>query len=227
MAEAKRVPVGFAGGGSGRTLVSMNKRREVGFGSWYMQDDLDKGAYITEAETLALLKYAQEAKADIVEIGTFLGGTTANLARHLPLDPNIALWTIDLFNYYSQGIDPVPIYNNLAEIERAFVLIGNSNHIGRYWGRGIGLLFIDGGHDYTTVSTDFNVWSQWVIPGGIIAMHDAKVIEEIESLRGMKIGGDPGGVVIFANEVKEAGEWKVIEAVDSTLFFVRSNPRGT
>lgn len=191
-----------------------------------MRDDLDRRAYITEAETEALLRYAQEAKADIVEIGTFFGGTAVNLARRLPPDPNIALWTIDLFNYYSQGIDPVSIYNDLVEIERAFVLIGNSNHIGRYWGRDIGLLFIDGGHDYATVSNDFNTWSQWVIPGGIIAMHDAKAIKVMPSLLGMKIGGDPGGVVTFATEVREAGVWKVIEEVDSTLFFVRSNTGG-
>lgn len=191
-----------------------------------MQDDLDKRAYITEVETLALLRYAQEVKADIVEIGTFLGGTTVNLSRYLPPDPDIALWTIDLFNCHSQGIDPVPIYNDLMEIERAFVLIGNSNHVGRYWGRDIGLLFIDGGHDYTTVSNDFNIWSQWVIPEGIIAMHDAKAIAEIMSLCNMNIGGDPGGVVVFADEVIAAGEWKVTEEADSTLFFVRSNADG-
>lgn len=190
-----------------------------------MQDNLDKRAYITEAETIALLRYVREAKADIVEIGTFFGGTTRNLARHLPPDPNIALWTMDLFNYYSR-IDPVPIYDDLAELERAFVLVGNSNHIGRYWRRDIGLLFIDGGHDYTTVSNDFNIWSQWVIPRGIVAMHDAKAIAEIMSLRNMEIGGDPGGVVIFADEVKEAGEWEVIEEVDSTLFFARSDTDG-
>lgn len=149
-----------------------------------------------------------------------------NLARHLPSDPNVALWTMDLFDYFSHGIDPVSIYKELAELERVFVLVGNSNHIGRYWGRGIGLLFIDGGHDYTTVSNDFNTWSQWVIPGGVIAMHDAKAVMEMPSLRNMKIGGDPGGVVVFADEVREAGEWKVIEEVDSTLFFARSNTDG-
>jgi len=186
--------------------------------------ELAKRAYITEAETLALLRYVQEAKADIVEIGTFRGGTAVNLARHLPPDPNIALWTMDLFS--PQGPDPVPIYNELAKVERAFVLVGNSNHIGRYWGRDIGLLFIDGGHDYTTVSNDFNIWSQWVIPDGIIVMHDAKAIETMMSLCGLEIGGDPGGVVIFADEVRAAGEWKVIEEVDSTLFFIRSNTDG-
>lgn len=213
----------FAGGesGSGRTLASKHK-----FEGWYMQDDLDKRAYITEAETLALLRYVQASKADAVEIGTFFGGTTVNIARHLPPDPNIALWTIDVFDGYSNGIDPVSIYRELAEFERVFILVGDSNCIGRYWGRGIGVLFIDGGHDYNTVKNDFDLWSQYVIPGGIIAMHDAKAIGELMSLRLMKIGGDPGGVVVFANEVIEAGEWKIVEAVDSTLFFIRSNECG-
>jgi len=191
-----------------------------------MRDNLDRRAYITEAETLALLRYVQASKADVVEIGTFFGGTAVNIARHLPLDLDVALWTIDIFEGYSCGIDPVSIYRELAEFERVFVLIGNSNRIGRYWSRGIGVLFIDGGHDYNTVSTDFNLWSQYVIPGGVIAMHDAKAIEELMSLLMMKIGGDPGGVVVFANEIVEAGKWKIVEEVDSTLFFIRSNVDG-
>jgi len=185
---------------------------------------LDKRAYITEAETLALLRYVQKAKADIVEIGTFGGGTTVNIARHLPPDPSVALWTIDIFER-SPG-SPVPIYRELAEFERAFMLVGNSNHIGKYWGRGVGILFIDGGHDYGTVCNDFNFWSQWVIPGGIIAMHDAKAVGELVSLGSMKIGGYFSDVITFANEVIEAGEWKVVEEVDTTLFFVRSNLAG-
>jgi len=187
---------------------------------------LDKRAYITEAETLALLRYVQKAKADVVELGTFFGGTTVNIARHLPADPNIALWTVDVFSGYSNGISPVSIYSQLVEFDRAFVLIGNSNHIGRYWSHDIGVLFIDGGHDYDTVSNDFNIWSQWVIPGGIIAMHDAKAVEELVSLGSMKIGGYFSDVITFANEVIEAGEWKVVEEVDTTLFFVRSNLAG-
>lgn len=187
-----------------------------------MQDNLDKRAYITEAETLALLRYVQESKADVVEIGTFFGGTTVNIANNLPPDLNIALWTIDIFEGYSQGVNPVTIYSELAACARAFVLLGNSNHVGKYWGRDIGVLFIDGGHDYNTVRNDFNTWSPWVIPFGIIAMHDAKAIGELMSLRRMKIGGDPGGVVVFANELIADEEWRVIEEVDSTLFFVRS-----
>jgi len=184
--------------------------------------ELDKRAYITEAETLALIRYVQVSEADVVEIGTFHGGTTVNIAEHLR--PSVALWTIDLFEgYFVPNVNPVPIYREVAAYERIFVLIGNSNHIGRYWRNDIGVLFIDGCHKYDIVSTDFNLWSQWVIPGGVIAMHDAKAGGGLMSLCQGMVGESACGVAVLAKEVQAEGKWKVVEEVDSMLFFVRSD----
>jgi predicted O-methyltransferase YrrM len=39
-------------------------------------------------------------------------------------------------------------------------------------GETVDFLFIDGGHDYETVASDFEMYSPLVRPGGIIALHD-------------------------------------------------------
>ena len=40
------------------------------------------------------------------------------------------------------------------------------------WNLPIGLLFVDGLHDYLSVSRDFDHFAPWVVPGGLVAFHD-------------------------------------------------------
>lgn len=40
-------------------------------------------------------------------------------------------------------------------------------------------LFIDGGHDYKTVKSDYDNYSKFVKPGGIIVLHDIMGLEEV------------------------------------------------
>ena len=42
----------------------------------------------------------------------------------------------------------------------------------RFWQRSIGLLFIDGLHDYPSVAADFYHFEPHVLPGGYVAFHD-------------------------------------------------------
>jgi len=37
----------------------------------------------------------------------------------------------------------------------------------------IGMIFIDGSHEYELVKADMEAWRPKVVPGGIIALHDA------------------------------------------------------
>lgn len=39
-------------------------------------------------------------------------------------------------------------------------------------------LFIDGDHDYENVLLDYEDWTPWLIPGGLLAMHDARMYRD-------------------------------------------------
>ena len=52
-------------------------------------------------------------------------------------------------------------------------LIATSQSAARvYDKRPIGVLFIDGAHDYASVRNDFLSWWPYLMPGGVIALHD-------------------------------------------------------
>ena len=53
-------------------------------------------------------------------------------------------------------------------------LIGFSNEVANTWSGPIHLLFIDGSHQYEDVLADFNNFYPYVVPGGIIALHDVE-----------------------------------------------------
>jgi predicted O-methyltransferase YrrM len=60
-----------------------------------------------------------------------------------------------------------------ADLEAAVVaLVGESATVGRYWGRPLALLFIDGGHGAEPAHRDYETWVPWVEQGGLLAIHD-------------------------------------------------------
>lgn len=78
---------------------------------------------------------------------------------------------------------------------------GRSEVVGRFWKSPICFLFIDGGHDGTSVERDFSWWYHSLVPGGYLLFHDTpipeighvadmalssgvfKLVEQVESLR--------------------------------------------
>ena len=63
--------------------------------------------------------------------------------------------------------------HNVKHIE---IIKGDFNEIAKAWSRGIDILFIDGSHDYESVKQDFETWSKFVRPQGVILMHDTEII---------------------------------------------------
>ena len=47
-----------------------------------------------------------------------------------------------------------------------------SFEVARSWTEPLDLLFIDANHEYESVRRDFTLWSPFVKPGGIVALHD-------------------------------------------------------
>jgi hypothetical protein len=42
----------------------------------------------------------------------------------------------------------------------------------RDWATTLGMVFIDGGHSYDTVLTDYQCWCSYLLPEGFLAFHD-------------------------------------------------------
>jgi hypothetical protein len=62
------------------------------------------------------------------------------------------------------------------KIKHVEIIKGDFNEIAKAWSRGIDILFIDGSHDYESVKQDFETWSKFVSPNGIILLHDTEII---------------------------------------------------
>ena len=52
------------------------------------------------------------------------------------------------------------------------VIVGDSPTVARDWGTTVGLLFIDGGHALDVAMADYDSWARFVLPGGLLAIHD-------------------------------------------------------
>jgi predicted O-methyltransferase YrrM len=75
------------------------------------------------------------------------------------------------------------------------------------WDRPIGLLFIDGLHDYVNVSRDFAHFSQWIASRGYVAFHDYADYYP--------------GVRAFVDELLVGGEYEMVRLVRSMALIRR------
>jgi len=151
-------------------------------------------------EPEALAKYASISKHDIVEIGTCFGGTTQILAENAL--PGIIVWSVD---NYCIGTNPAIIYNDsLKKLGNSFLIVGDSQEVGKHWKKEIGFLFIDGSHEYFSAKTDLVLWSKFLVKSGIVAIHDFEAYKP--------------GVDMLVNEIENSSEWEIIERVSSTIF---------
>lgn len=177
---------------------------------------------VTSDEATVLVQYAKASTSDIVEIGTWLGGTTEILAE---ANPNVCVWTIDCYAPHKEyggthPNNPVEMYRDRFNMSsRVFPVIGQSQEIGRWWSKPIGFLFIDGLHTYSGVAGDFQVWTPWVVKDGVVAIHDAVNVKSLgkKAMNGNPLYGCPD-VIRFVEELKQQADWQIIETVDSIVF---------
>lgn len=73
---------------------------------------------------------------------------------------------IDTLKHFRKTIDDF----DLDDI--VIPMIGRSATIGRVWATPLSLIFIDGGHAYETVLSDYETWAEKVMPGGYLLFHD-------------------------------------------------------
>lgn len=154
-----------------------------------------------EGRMLAELAEMVDPPNVIVEIGSYTGKSTCFLAEAATeLVYAIDLWDLHLSGEKKKGrrnkhkydikfnsvqawttfMQRTATFNNVIPVKAPSLSIAN------VWARPIGLLFIDGAHDYWSVSSDYLGFESFIRRGGWLAMHDAtpgskvdKVIEDV------------------------------------------------
>jgi len=172
-------------------------------------------------EAQALMNLASQSYDDILEIGAYMGKSTAYLS--IGAGDKI-IYTIDLWNFRESGYEnqikkggkadlrkwhTLETYQqflkNMESIEADNVIPikGISQEIAKVWNIPLGMLFIDAAHDYNSVLLDYQGFSKHLPPGGILAIHDYV-------LKGVR--------QMIDEVVIPSGLWHNIEIINDNLF---------
>jgi predicted O-methyltransferase YrrM len=73
---------------------------------------------------------------------------------------------INTFNYFLKTIQISGLFKTVVPI------VSHSDIVARLWTTPLSLVFIDGGHSYETVQTDYECWAKHLTPGGYLLIHD-------------------------------------------------------
>jgi hypothetical protein len=174
----------------------------------------------TRAEDEALREWAN-GRSRLVEIGVAEGASAVTLRQ--VMSPQGSLWLIDPFH-----LSRVQHLNVLKRVaHRAVNEVNNGRVVWIYkfsfeairdWVDPIDFLFIDGDHSETGVQRDWDDWHQYIIPGGLVAFHDAAIFQ----------GGWPQqnwGPVRLVDRLfrsRTFSGWRIVHEVDSLVLVQRS-----
>ncbi len=148
----------------------------------------DEGLALHDAAALV-----PEGGSPMLEIGSYCGKSAVYLGaaaqargtvlfaldHHRGSEENQAGWEWhepDLVDPEVGLIDTLPRFRRTvhdAGLEGSVIaLVGDSPTVGRVWNIPLSFLFIDGGHGTEPAHRDFELWTPWVEPGGLLAIHD-------------------------------------------------------
>lgn len=129
----------------------------------------------------AARKVSQELS--IVEIGSWKGKSTICLAKGAAAGSGAHVFAVDPHTGSKEhqktntNIDTFPEFlENIQNAQVAHLVTpirNTSKEVARNFSEKIGLLFIDGAHDYHSVKQDFHLWFSRVADQGVIAFHDS------------------------------------------------------
>jgi len=167
------------------------------------------GGYLTDMQGYTLMVLAEQGPGvgEIVEVGSFKGKSTCWLARGTKRARREKVTAVDGFTGSPEHQVGMPCEDkdiaesgstyavfqenlkNLGVNDYVTPIVASSEEAVRGWNKPIRLLFIDADHSYEASKLDFELWSPFVVEGGLIAFHD--------------IGGWPG-VTRFYQEMLSA-----------------------
>ncbi len=108
-----------------------------------------------------------------------VGGTVFTVDHHRGSEENQAGWEHHdptLVDPEVGLMDTLPVFRRTihdAGLEDVVVaVVGDSTTVSRHWRTPLSLLFIDGGHGEEPAHADYDGWARWVMPGGLLLIHD-------------------------------------------------------
>ena len=140
---------------------------------------MDAGELTYLAAALSL--YRWDGKGIVVEIGAYLGSTTVFMAKVLQhLGHKVPILSIDPFERVAPNrTNPQGVYASYLQKVRehkfddvCLPLVAFSKDASPVVPDTIGLLVVDGGHEYEVVSRDLHDYAPKVLPGGFIFIDD-------------------------------------------------------
>lgn len=174
----------------------------------------------TAAEHAALKRWAA-GKSRLVEIGVAEGGSALGLRE--VMSPDATLWLIDPFHLSRRR--RVNAMKRAAH--RAVESCPNgkvvwleefSSDAATHWNDEIDFLFLDGDHAEAAVERDWNAWSPFVVTGGVVAFHDARVFPHGWT----QPDWGPVRVVDRLFRREPANGWAIVQETDSLVVVQRS-----
>ena len=138
-----------------------------------------------EGYSLMLLAANGPGAGEIVEIGSWMGRSTCWLAHgsksrfrekvHAvdPFDGGPELGELDVIK--REGTTYFKFVDNLTQQELfdyVEPIVATSTEAVKKWVKPVRLLFIDGDHTYAAVKQDFELWTRFLVVGGVVAFDD-------------------------------------------------------
>lgn len=158
-------------------------------------------------------KAVRELQGDVVEIGSFQGKSTIFLAKAstkvVSIDPhegNVSGGILSpTYKAFIKHLTRAGIRKNVRDV------ISTSKEAVKKWNKPISYLFIDGLHDEAHAREDYELWSPYVVDGGIVAMHDA-------------FCGWEGARNVAMEHIVRSDSYNEIGVVGSIIFGVKGKP---
>lgn len=146
-----------------------------------------------EAEALYDAAWAMAPYGPILEIGTYCGksatwmgsaaavrgGTVVTIDHHRGSEENQAGWEhhdTEVVDPRTGKMDTLPFFRRTmsdADLEDTVVAVLTTSTIAAsLWSKPLAMLFIDGGHAEEHAQNDYAKWSGFVMPDGVLAIHD-------------------------------------------------------
>ncbi len=108
-----------------------------------------------------------------------VGGTVFTVDHHRGSEENQAGWEHhddSLVDPDLGVMDTLPTFRRTIRAagleEQVVAVVGRSETVGGWWRTPLSLLFVDGGHGVEPARADFRTWPRWVMPGGVLLVHD-------------------------------------------------------
>ncbi len=161
--------------------------------------EAEVGGMTFDVQGYALFELARNGpgQGGIVEVGSFMGRSTCWLALGSRAACREKVLAVDHFTgspehqkggthedktIVEQGTTLPDFQRNIAAMgvtDYVDYFVGTSEEAVKNWEGPVRLLFIDGDHSFEAAKLDFDSWTPFVPPGGIVTMHDVGIFEGV------------------------------------------------